>query len=301
MKDAKPLVSIAVPCFNHEKYVKSCIDSIISQKYQNIELIIIDDGSSDESADAISDLATDCKNRFSRFQFISRKNRGLCVTLNEAIGWCEGFFYSAIASDDMMLPNKTSIQVDFFTRNSQYDASFGAMLLIDENGEPLRKLSPASGPITFEDLLLVKRSPAAPTQMIRMETLRKFTPYPPGLYIDDWYMWLKITNAGHRIMSLPDELVLYRRHQTNISSNLEKMASARQDILKEYESHPFYRRAQAASLLSQAVEIQKKSRTVSFRHALAAVRTHPATVLDKRFFLYALKMLVPQGNRSDFQ
>ena len=80
-----PLVSIAIPSYNHEIYVQECIRSVIDQDYRNIELIIIDDGSTDNSVEKIEELIPLCKKRFVRFEFLCRENKGLSATLNEAI------------------------------------------------------------------------------------------------------------------------------------------------------------------------------------------------------------------------
>ena len=65
----QPLVSIIVPCYNHQDYIQACIESIIGQDYRNLEFIIIDDGSKDRSAEKIKALENQCKARFSRFEF----------------------------------------------------------------------------------------------------------------------------------------------------------------------------------------------------------------------------------------
>ncbi|EPK1752121.1 glycosyltransferase family 2 protein, partial [Acinetobacter baumannii] len=94
-----PLVSIVIPCYNHVDYVQDCIQSIIDQTYQNIELIIIDDGSKDESVLKINEMLKKCENRFSRFEFRHRPNKGLSATLNEALEWCQGEYFATLASD----------------------------------------------------------------------------------------------------------------------------------------------------------------------------------------------------------
>lgn len=89
MTKQQPLVSIVIPCYNHEKYVQESIQSVIEQDYDNIELIIIDDGSSDNSVTKIKEMIQVCQKRFKRFEFRHRPNKGLCATLNEALAWCE--------------------------------------------------------------------------------------------------------------------------------------------------------------------------------------------------------------------
>lgn len=77
----QPLVSVVIPCYNHEQFVQEAIQSVIDQDYTNIELLIIDDGSKDSSAEKIEKLIAVCKQRFNRFEFKSRANKGISATL----------------------------------------------------------------------------------------------------------------------------------------------------------------------------------------------------------------------------
>jgi len=81
----QPLVSVVIACYNHEFFVQDSIQSVIDQTYQNIELIIIDDGSKDGSVKKIQEMIPNCQQRFIRFEFRHRLNKGLSATLNEAL------------------------------------------------------------------------------------------------------------------------------------------------------------------------------------------------------------------------
>lgn len=76
----QPLVSVVIPCYNHESFVQDSIQSVIDQPYQNIELIIIDDGSKDGSVEKIQEMIPACQERFVRFEFQYRPNKGLSAT-----------------------------------------------------------------------------------------------------------------------------------------------------------------------------------------------------------------------------
>ena len=76
------LVSVLIPAYNHEQYVQLTIRSIIEQTYQNIELIVIDDGSKDSTWEKISELKSECEKRFRRVDFSTQENSGTCKTLN---------------------------------------------------------------------------------------------------------------------------------------------------------------------------------------------------------------------------
>ena len=135
MNKQKPLVSVVIPCYNHEKFVQDCIQSVINQTYENIELIIIDDGSKDGSVEKIQEMIPICKQRFIRFEFRYRPNKGLSATLNEALEWCHGKYFSAIASDDMLLAEKLMVQVPILEADDACKGVFGNMILINDQNE----------------------------------------------------------------------------------------------------------------------------------------------------------------------
>ena len=252
-----PLVSIVIPCYNHEKFVQNCIQSIINQSYKNIELIIIDDGSKDNSVNKIKELIEVSTNRFVRFEFRHRNNKGLCATLNEALEWCEGKYFSVIASDDIMLENKTKIQVDFLNKEN-YIAVFGGVHLINENNEYLESIMPSNRVLSFNNIILSNYTILAPTQMIRMSALSKLgkKPYPEHLRIEDWYMWLKLSEMGE-MKNLNDFFVSYRNHNSNSSNNFKLMHEGRRAVLNEFKDNSLYRRASNIVELINYLEINK--------------------------------------------
>ena len=137
----QPLVSVVIPCYNHENFVQDCIKSVIDQTYENIELIIIDDGSKDGSVQKIQEMSAACQKRFTRFEFRYRPNKGLSETLNEALEWCEGLYLSPIASDDQMLKQKIQLQVNFLEKNKQ--SEFNRMKkFLKNNPEIIEKGTP---------------------------------------------------------------------------------------------------------------------------------------------------------------
>jgi len=234
-----PLVSVVIPCYNHENFVQDSIQSVIDQTYQNIELIIIDDGSKDGSAEKIKEMIPACQERFIRFEFRHRPNKGLSATLNEALEWCQGIYYSAIASDDMMLPEKTKLQVDFLDTHENISAVFGGIELIDNNNIKISERVRQSKQYRFKDIILHQHDLPAPTQMIRLSALKKVGGYDPDIVIEDWYMWLRLSSYSD-LYYMDHLLCLYRQHATNISKNLEKMHSGRFDVLNCFKNSIYY-------------------------------------------------------------
>lgn len=239
MKSKYPLVSVVIPCYNHDQFVQDSIQSVIDQDYENIELIIIDDGSQDNSVLKIQEKIEFCKKRFVRFEFRSRTNIGLSETLNEALEWCEGKYFSPIASDDQMLSNKTAIQVKYLEKNKEVVAAFGGVVLIDESNEQIDVKLGGGQFYSFEDIILHNYNLPAPTQMIRLNSMRKIGGYNPTLFIEDWYIWLKLSQIGS-IYTLSNTLCLYRMHSNNSSNNIIKMNKARLDILSLFKDSILY-------------------------------------------------------------
>lgn len=239
MNHPTPLVSIIIPCYNHEKYVRYTIQSVIEQDYENIELLIIDDGSKDSSVNIIKEMIPACQTRFLRFEFIHRPNKGLCATLNEALKWCEGKYFSAIASDDILTKFKTTIQVQFLESNPHIIASFGSMKRIDSKNNELESLIAPDRLYTFKDVILKKGNIFSPTQMIRTQAILDVGGYPDGILIEDWYMWLKLSQLG-KLHSSAQILTLYRSHDSNTSNRVSDIQKARFQILELFKDSEFY-------------------------------------------------------------
>ncbi|MCE6433041.1 glycosyltransferase family 2 protein [Acinetobacter baumannii] len=239
----QPLVSVVIPCYNHENFVQDCIQSVLDQTYQNIELIIIDDGSKDNSISKIEEMTEKCEKRFVRFEFRHRKNKGLSATLNEALEWCQGEYYSAIASDDKIFNYKIMKQVNYLEDNKDFAAMFGAVELIDENNKKVGEIRQSNKIFTFNDLIYTDRFLPAPTQMIRLGALKRVGGFIDGMIIEDWYIYLKLLETGNKILYKDELYSYYRTHQGNTFSNPYKMAIGRLQVLNEFKQHELFKKA----------------------------------------------------------
>ena len=234
-----PLVSVVIPCFNHESFVRDSIQGVINQSYQNIELIIIDDGSDDDSVQIIQDISKECKKRFVRFEFRHRPNKGLSATLDEALEWCQGKYFSVIASDDQMLPNKTEIQVEYIEKHNDVQAVMSSVNWINSDNEIISERKLSYKEYGFEDIFLSKQSLYACTQLSRLESIKSIGGYKEGCPIEDWYMWLKLSQLG-KLVSLNERLVNYRLHDDNTIKKGDVIYEGMIEIAEEYKFHPKY-------------------------------------------------------------
>jgi len=109
----EPLVSVIVSCYNHAPYIEECLLSILHQSYPNIELLVVDDGSDDGSVEIIKKLNTKYA-----FDFRAQANQGLVNTLNDCIARSRGSLVAPFGSDDVMLPERIKIQVEYMQDKS---------------------------------------------------------------------------------------------------------------------------------------------------------------------------------------
>lgn len=128
-----PLVSIMTPCYNGENYVGRYLDSVLAQTYGNIELAIVDDGSTDNTAAIIKSYIPKFEAKGYRLIYRYKENGGAASAINVAMQVVTGDFIMWFDSDDILLPNSLEKRVDFLLQNPQYDFCLCQMYQVYEN------------------------------------------------------------------------------------------------------------------------------------------------------------------------
>lgn len=267
LMDNLPLVSVIVPCYNHERFISTCINSILSQSYPNIQLIVLDDGSTDSSASILKEYSE----KFG-FYFEAQANLGLAKTLNKAINnYAKGKYISCIASDDYWDVDKIKTQVEFLEQHKNKAMVFGKAQMIDANKQPIGVLGEG---IDQQDLkferLLQENKVIASTAMIRKDILDAVGGFNETIYIEDWELWLRIA-IKHQIGFIDEIQGFYRRHDHNMSSNLIKMLGAGTEIINQWCHHPLYPQYYKRHILEKArllemASFKKESIQVLWEH-----------------------------------
>jgi alpha-1,3-rhamnosyltransferase len=237
------LVSIIVPAFNHEDYVEICLESIFKQTYLEIELLIINDGSTDQTHQRIQNWLEKCPDRFLRVEYINRENRGLTDTLNQGLDWANGIYFSAIASDDILEIDKIDLLVfELEEKGQSYAAAFGNAKFIDDNGEAISlEIKDSTGTAIIKAALFLEyytygrkfnfRDPAyfgtyisliagnylpAMSTLVRSESIRAVGGWTSGNTVEDWELWLKLSK-NFRFAFVDQIVASYRWHEGNAS------------------------------------------------------------------------------------
>jgi len=291
----EPLVSVIIPSYNHSQFIQETIISIINQDYNNIELIIIDDGSTDNSIEKINELLILCENRFQRFEFRSRKNMGLTATLNESLEWCNGDFISHVASDDGWYPKKISKQVQFLLSNPDVPA---CCTNIEPKGGHGGKGRYTKNKLVFyelNDILLFQYNLPAPTLMFNKLRFGFWPIYQENHCVEDFYLYLKITSKGLKIACLPEILGFYRRHSKNTSSlEFRKHGEDRISILNRYSDKHLWKASVSRSLLIQATQTLSVEKLQGIKLMIKATKIYPFNILTIRFIRFITCIFMPK-------
>lgn len=290
MNNKKTLISVVVPCYNHQKYIAECINSIIDQDYENIELIIVDDGSKDESVVRIMELNDKCQKRFIKFIFISRENRGLCRTLNEALEMCSGEFISIIASDDAMLPGKISKQVNYLKYNESSIGVFGGFILKNEESET--RIVKAKRKFGFKEIMLQKHYLPAPTQMLRLSKVNEVGGFDSKLIIEDWSMWLSLTKNGGTLDYLSDVFSIYRRHDDNLSNKIPLMEKGIDQILDLHKDFKEFKLAKAMSFIALANLVMKQNKLHAMNYLKKSISESKKIYFEANMYKALIKIIL---------
>ena len=246
----QPLVSVVIPCYNHEQFVQEAIQSVIDQDYINIELLIIDDGSKDSSVEKIEELIPVCEQRFNRFEFKSRVNKGISATLNEGVAWANGDFFTICASDDSFHRNKIKAQVDYFKLNKDSDFCYTGVYVYDDVGTVLEKITQSTNnelhsKISFDDILTFKKHfPVSGAYRLKL-IKDKLGGFDENLSAEDYDIYLKIFSCT-RIGFIKEKLFYYRSPAA-IGGSRRRYAM-RIDVseshfktINKYKNHPSHR------------------------------------------------------------
>jgi glycosyltransferase involved in cell wall biosynthesis len=138
MEKQIPKVIVIIPSYNRERYIRATIDSALSQTYKNIEIVVVDDGSTDRSRD----ILTGYGDRIRLLEHEGHANRGQSAAINLAMRNTRGEYVAILDSDDVWTIDKIEKQVDFLERHPEIGIVYGNGYAIDENGKILYKLIP---------------------------------------------------------------------------------------------------------------------------------------------------------------
>lgn len=206
--------------FNHSKYLEECLSSIKNQTYSNLELIVTDDASTDNSVKVIEDWLK--KNKFTAIKIFHKVNTGLATMLNQCFKYANGKYIKFISGDDFLHSDSIQKSVKKLEDlGNEYGMIFTDTYVVDENSNKIDDIADYNklgniDKFEFRDELLKGNRIAALTVLMRTEVLKETGYYNPDILLEDYYKWLQI-NEKYFIGYIPEKLSYYRKHNFNIS------------------------------------------------------------------------------------
>ena len=210
---ATPLVTVSMPAFNSERYSAEAIESILAQTYENFELIIVDDGSTDRTREIVE--------RYSDPRIIkifSDQNRGLITTRNLIASIAKGKYLALLDADDRAFPERLQLQVDFLESNAADICGADHWTLNQANGE-MKRSKQRHTDSDIRALLSICSPLCNPAIMGRLEIFKQFPYKSSYMHAEDYCLWTEIALAGYRFANIEKKLIVYRLHSTQTSVN----------------------------------------------------------------------------------
>lgn len=208
----KPLVTVILPCYNHERYVERAILSVLNQTYPRVQLVVIDDGSRDGSTEILKSL-----NERVDFTLICQENRGVCKTLNRAIrDVANGDYIALLASDDFWHSDKLRLQIEELQRVPGAEFCFSqAIEFSDENRPENGHVFPKkclTGQV-LNDVFVRQHVPAG-TMLFSRRLYDSLGGFDENLKEEDWDFVIR-SAAATPFAAVGIPLLYYRSHQGN--------------------------------------------------------------------------------------
>jgi len=265
-----PLVSIIAPCYNAEKFLEAAIESIFAQDYENFEVIIVDDGSTDDSYAMLEAL----QSKYS-FQLYRQANQGVSATLNHGLQYAKGTYVATPDLDDIMLPESVRVRAEYLDQHPQLGCVGALIIYMDCDGnETKRQSRDYIEHLDFEKVLSEAVVVGAPVALYRLEAVKAAGLYNPQIKVQDFQMTLKIAHQGYGIDVLPTCVTLYRRHANNLSRRYKVLLDADLQTIEPYRSYPGYQsgrtyiinKALKYAVVSDKAYAWKLIRSIPLRH-----------------------------------
>lgn len=211
-----PKVSVIIPTYNRANYICEAIDSVIAQTCKDYEIIVVDDGSTDNTKDAI-------KKYDGKIRYIYQKNRGVAAARNAGIRQAVGRYIAFCDSDDIWLPLKLEKQLILFEENLMVGFVY-CFMLVESKGALSKRILPSKPAQNFSDLLIYGAAIPLSSVVIRKEWLLEVGFFDESMkYVEDYDLWLRILLKYKEVKYIQEPLAIWRQHGDNISSDVKNI------------------------------------------------------------------------------
>jgi len=210
------LVSVIIPVFNSEKFIVEAIKSVLAQTYQNFEIILVDDCSTDNSVSLIEILR---KNEPRIHLFKNKVNSGAAISRNRALNEANGQYVAFLDSDDSWYPNKLSQQINLMINKNAF-LIFGSIEMVNEYGELVSRKKYVPDSINYDGLL--KNTIIATSTVVIDRNKTGYFRMPNIRSGQDYATWLQLLRGNKTAYAIREPVTRYRKIEGSLSSKKTK-------------------------------------------------------------------------------
>lgn len=248
----QPLVSVITPAYNAARFIRETLDSALAQTYPRVEVIVVDDGSTDETAEILRGYG-------SRIRYIHQTNQGVSAARNRAIAASHGEIIAFLDADDVWFAEKLALQVEEYVGHPETGMIACGTYYIDEHGVVFDQRKPSkfkSRQQAFKAFLIGNRINGGPSTVIVpkrcLDAVGGFDPMLHGT--EDWDLWIRLAQR-FSVRSVDRSLSRYRVHLGNFHKNITEMMQGQRAVIRTHR---------------KSMSWLEHRKTVSFVHADAA-------------------------------
>lgn len=305
MSERTPQVSVVIPAYNQAQYLSGAIESVLAQTYQDYEIIVVNDGSTDNTAEVATRFEPDIR-------YIYQKNQGLAGARNTGIRHARGQYIALLDSDDLWLPTFLEEMMALAAANPDAAVFYGGMHYIDANGSPLSQQGGIkSTPPEEMYRTLLRANHLVPSATM----LKRSIVVEAGLFdiafrrLQDWELWIRLLRQGQTFIGLDQCLLQYRIHGESLSIDPSGGQKAARMVVEKhfglddekYEDWPADKRRAYGGLYRYCAlsSVQRQNNwQAGAQHARRAFQSDPSLAEDLNFFYDLALGAQPPGHRG---
>jgi glycosyltransferase involved in cell wall biosynthesis len=225
------LVSVLLPVRNGLPHVRSAIESILSQTWRDLEIVVVDDGSTDGSADAVRSLGDH------RIRLVQAPGNGLVHALNFGISQCRGDMIARMDADDVSVPHRLEAQVTLLDSRPDLVAVGSSFAVLAPDGRVLAIEGVPPSPVLIRRALLLRNPLGHGTMLMRRDGIERVGGYMQRKYVEDLDLWIRLLDVGD-IAAVPDILYFWRNSPEGVSARHgEQQTHAANVLVDGYRSN----------------------------------------------------------------
>ncbi|MGF1730484.1 glycosyltransferase [Photobacterium kasasachensis] len=304
MNDFRPKVAVLIGCYNHERYIESCLESVIKQTYDNIVIYISDDCSKDNTVKVISEYIAKYCQRFDIILDAKKNNLGVANNYNSLIQLAlkdnDVRYIIPFAGDDLMLEDKVARQVKELENNKDTYLCYSNMQWFnsDTDKKIINHFNMLFNPSTSIDKIIGEAIIPTPTLCIRREALENIKYNNQLKYVNDYLLTVELALLGG-VLYIPEILVRYRKHGASIMDTtlfLEERVDAASYITEHYGYEPAAKHFASTAKFDYLIKSLNES---NYRESVVRfVKLIPTFFSSQKWFFRLLKFLVLIAKRT---